>query len=67
MDFAREDAAADLLFNEVLWRSVRGSKSPMPAPVHAAFVFPRPPQTDPDYPPHPLSMPFPCYLYVIYM
>ena len=39
MNFAREDAADDLLLNEVVWRSVRGPNSPMPAPVRAAFVF----------------------------
>jgi len=39
-DFAREDAADDLLLNEVVWRSVRGADSPMPAPVRAGFVFP---------------------------
>ena len=39
MNFAREDAADDLLLNEVVWRSVRGLDSPMPAPVRAAFVF----------------------------
>jgi YVTN family beta-propeller protein len=39
MDFSKEDAADDLLLNEVVWRSVRGSDSPMPAPRRAAFVF----------------------------
>jgi hypothetical protein len=39
MNFAREDAVDDLLLNEVVWRSVRGPDSPMPAPVRAAFVF----------------------------
>ncbi len=39
-DFTREDAADDLLLNEVIWRSVRGANSPMPPPVRAAFVFP---------------------------
>jgi YVTN family beta-propeller protein len=39
-DFTKEDAADDLLFNEVIWRSVMGGNSPMPAPVRAAFVFP---------------------------
>ncbi len=38
-DFSREDAADDLLLNEVIWRSVRGANSPMPAPVRAGFVF----------------------------
>ena len=39
-DLTKEDAADDLLFNEVIWRSVKGAKSPMPPPVRAAFVFP---------------------------
>ena len=39
-DLSKEDAADDLLFNEVIWRSVRGANSPMPPPVRAAFVFP---------------------------
>jgi YVTN family beta-propeller protein len=38
-DFSKEDAADDLLLNEVIWRSVRGANSPMPAPVRAGFVF----------------------------
>jgi hypothetical protein len=39
-DLDKEDAADDLLFNEVIWRSVKGPNAPMPAPVRAAFVFP---------------------------
>ncbi|MBU6300286.1 MAG: bifunctional YncE family protein/alkaline phosphatase family protein [Verrucomicrobia bacterium] len=39
MDLAREDAADDLLLNEMVWRSVRGHHEPMPAPRRAAFVF----------------------------
>jgi len=39
-DLTKEDAADDLLFNEVIWRSVKGANSPMPPPVRAAFVFP---------------------------
>jgi hypothetical protein len=39
MNFAKEDAADDLLLNEVIWRSVRGAHSPMPAPKRAAFVL----------------------------
>ncbi|MCA8964543.1 MAG: hypothetical protein H6838_04410 [Planctomycetes bacterium] len=38
MDLSREDAADDLLLNEIVWRSVRGAGSPMPAPRRAAFV-----------------------------
>ncbi len=39
MNFAREDAADEYLLNEMVWKSVRGPDSPMPPPVHAAFVF----------------------------
>jgi hypothetical protein len=40
MNFAKEDQADDYLLNEVVWKSVRGADSPMPAPIHAAFVYP---------------------------
>src|SRR5262249_51073364 len=39
-DFSKEDRVDDLVLNEIIWRSVRGTKSPMPPPVRAAFVFP---------------------------
>ena len=39
MDLSKEDAADDLLLNEVIWRSVRGAACPMPPPTRAAFVF----------------------------
>jgi hypothetical protein len=48
MNFAREDAVDDLLLNEVVWRSVRGPDSPMPAPVRAAFVFEQRGEKDKD-------------------
>jgi YVTN family beta-propeller protein len=38
-DFAKEDAADDRLFNEVIWRSVKGNHQAMPAPVRAGFVL----------------------------
>jgi hypothetical protein len=47
-DLAREDAADDLLLNEVIWRSVKGPDSPMPAPVRAALVRPRVKEGDKD-------------------
>jgi YVTN family beta-propeller protein len=37
-DTSREDAADDVAFNEVIWRSVKGADSPMPPPRRAAFV-----------------------------
>ena len=39
MDLTREDAGDDLELNEILWRSVKGADSPMPAPVRAGFVL----------------------------
>lgn len=41
LDLSKEDAADDLLFNEIIWRSVKGPNSKMPAPVRAAFVWPK--------------------------
>ena len=41
-DLTKEDRVDDHLLNEVIWRSVRGPHSPMPAPVRAAFFFPHP-------------------------
>ena len=48
LNFAKEDAVDDLLLNEMVWRSVRGTNSAMPAPVHAAFVFAHAKQDDDD-------------------
>jgi DNA-binding beta-propeller fold protein YncE/phospholipase C len=48
MDFTKEDAADDLLLNEVIWRNVRGPNSPMPAPVRAAWVRPGAPGDEDD-------------------
>jgi hypothetical protein len=36
-----EDRADDLVFNEIIWKAVKGKDSPMPPPVHSAFVLPR--------------------------
>jgi YVTN family beta-propeller protein len=47
-DLTKEDAVDDLLFNEVIWRSVKGADSPMPPPVRAAFVFPHLKKKDRD-------------------
>jgi hypothetical protein len=38
LDFTKEDAAPDLEFNEIIWNSVKGAHSQMPAPVRSAFV-----------------------------
>ena len=47
-DLTKEDAADDLLLNEVIWRSVRGAHSRMPPPVRAAFIVPVPKRDDDD-------------------
>ncbi len=39
LDLSKEDAADDLLFGDIVWRSVKGADNPMPAPVRAAYVF----------------------------
>jgi YVTN family beta-propeller protein len=38
-NFMKEDAAPDLDLNEVIWKSVKGEKSVMPAPKRSAFVI----------------------------
>jgi hypothetical protein len=52
MDFSVEDRAPEGLLNEILWRSVRGPKSPMPPPRRSIFVSPasRVVDTDDDEP-----------------
>jgi YVTN family beta-propeller protein len=39
MNFSKEDATDEQALNQIIWHSVRGDTTPMPAPVHAAFVF----------------------------
>jgi YVTN family beta-propeller protein len=38
-NFAKEDAVPDLDLNEVIWKSVKGENSIMPAPKRSAFVI----------------------------
>lgn len=38
-NFAREDAAPDIDLNEVVWKSIKGEASIMPAPRRSAFVI----------------------------
>lgn len=38
-DFSKEDRAPDLLFNMVIWKSVKGIESVMPAPRRSAFIM----------------------------
>ncbi|HEY4290114.1 MAG TPA: beta-propeller fold lactonase family protein [Puia sp.] len=38
LDFAREDRVPDNLFNEILWKGLKGENVPLPVPSRAAFV-----------------------------
>jgi YVTN family beta-propeller protein len=40
MDFSKEDSAPDIELNEVIWESIKGEHSEMPAPVRTAWVRP---------------------------
>jgi YVTN family beta-propeller protein len=40
MDFDEADAAPDIELNEIIWKSIKGENSIMPAPVRSAFVRP---------------------------
>ena len=42
LDLEGEDRADDLVFNEIIWKSVKGAGSTPPPPVRSAFVLPRP-------------------------
>src|SRR5262245_15975503 len=44
----KEDQADDLIFNEIIWKSVKGANSRMPAPVRAAFFVPKSGKKDKD-------------------
>jgi hypothetical protein len=41
MNLEEADRAPDLELNEIVWRAVKGSSSPMPPPVRAAFLRPQ--------------------------
>lgn len=48
MNFKEPDKVDDIVLNEIVWRSVRGANSPMPAPVRAAFFKAHPKLDDDD-------------------
>jgi hypothetical protein len=48
LDLSREDAADDLVLNEIIWKAVRGADAVMPPPVRAGFVFTLPAGEDDD-------------------
>ncbi len=37
-DFSKEDRIPDLVFSEVIWKTVKGEHSVMPAPIRSAFL-----------------------------
>jgi len=39
LDFSKEDEAPDGLFNEIIWKAVKGVESRCPATVHSAFFI----------------------------
>ena len=41
LDLEVEDRNDDILFNEIIWKAVKGKDAVMPPPVRAAFVVPR--------------------------
>lgn len=38
-DFSKEDGIPDLVFNEVIWKAVKGEHSKMPAPRRSSFLI----------------------------
>ena len=48
LDFTREDRVPEALFNEILWKGVRGPGSEVPAPRRASFVRSNPQKQDLD-------------------
>jgi DNA-binding beta-propeller fold protein YncE len=38
IDLTREDRVPDQLFNEIIWKAIKGAEAPLPAPNRAAFV-----------------------------
>jgi DNA-binding beta-propeller fold protein YncE len=40
LNLEKEDQADDLIFNEIIWKAVKGVDSKMPPPVRAAFFVP---------------------------
>lgn len=41
MNFSKEDSAPEIELNEIIWKSIKGADSEMPAPVRAAWVRPQ--------------------------
>ena len=47
-NLAKEDTLDDLLFNEIIWKAVKGTASACPPPVRAAFFVPVKPKREKD-------------------
>jgi hypothetical protein len=48
-NLAKEDALDDIIFNEIIWKAVKGAESRVPPPVRAAFFIPvKPAKKDDD-------------------
>jgi DNA-binding beta-propeller fold protein YncE len=47
-DFSKEDRVPDLVFSEVIWKTVKGEHSIMPAPIRSAFLKKANKQKDDD-------------------
>jgi hypothetical protein len=47
-NLAKEDTLDDLIFNEIIWKAVKGADSVMPPPVRATFFVPKPKKDDDD-------------------
>ncbi|HZT78497.1 MAG TPA: bifunctional YncE family protein/alkaline phosphatase family protein [Vicinamibacterales bacterium] len=48
MDFSAEDRAPEQLLNEILWRSIKGVRTPMPPPRRSVLVRPTSSSVDGD-------------------
>jgi YVTN family beta-propeller protein len=48
LDFTREDRIPENVFNEILWKGIKGMESVVPVPKRAAFVRARPGDDDDD-------------------
>jgi hypothetical protein len=40
LDFSKEDKVPEILFNQILWKAIKGIHSEMPAPRRSAFLKP---------------------------
>jgi hypothetical protein len=47
-NLAKEDTLDDLIFNEIIWKAVKGAQSAMPPPVRATFFVPVKAKKDDD-------------------